>query len=99
MNTRKSTVVAALAAALLAPTISMADSPWVPANNNQGYRYQPDHGKMDKGAAGRSAVTVNTPASTSGATAIGKTREQVRNEYLNMTAAEKQRMQELFRGN
>ncbi|NML17071.1 hypothetical protein [Azohydromonas caseinilytica] len=99
MNTRKFSVVAALAAALLAPAVSMADSPWVPANNNQGYQYQPDHGHTDKGAAGRSAASINTAASTSAAAASGKTREQVRNEYLNMSAAEKQRMQELFRGN
>lgn len=106
MNTRKLSAVAALSAVLLAPAVSMADSPWVPANNNQGYRYQPDHGSTSSGAAGRNAAGVSmpdaavresAPPSTAGTTS-GKTREQVRNEYLNMSAAERQRLQELFRG-
>ncbi|MDZ5455698.1 MULTISPECIES: hypothetical protein [Azohydromonas] len=99
MKTRKLSAVATLSAVLLAPAVSMADSPWVPANNNQGYRYQPDHGSTSTGAGGRSAAGVSTPdaASTASAT-TGKTREQVRNEYLNMSAAERQRLQEMFRG-
>ncbi|WP_066338663.1 hypothetical protein [Azohydromonas lata] len=104
MKTRNFSAVVALSAVLLAPAVSMADSPWVPANNNQGYRYQPDHGST--GAAGRSAPGATTPdtalresapPSTAGAT-TGKTREQVRNEYLNMSAEERKRLQELFRG-
>lgn len=99
MKTRQFSAVVALSAVLLAPAVSMADSPWVPANNNQGYRYQPDHGSTGTGAAGRSATGVSTldDARATGAP-TGKTREQVRNEYLNMSPAERQRLQEVFRG-
>lgn len=106
MNARKVSIVAAIAAALLVPALSMADSPWVPANNNQGYRYQPDHGNTDKGVQGRTAnvatspdvlIREGAPLDTFPASTSGKTREQVRNEYLNMSAAEKQRQREIFR--
>lgn len=105
MTIRKLSVVAALAAMLLAPAISMADSAWVVANN-QGYQYQPDHGSSVVGAQGRSAGTSTEPGvflregpplDTTLAAVAGKTREQVRNELLDMSAAEKQRMQEFNR--
>lgn len=109
MNTRKLSLITVVAAALLAPALSMADTPWVPANNEQGYNYDPAHATSSpQGVQGRSAPIAAAPGAlfsetgsptTMPSTATGKTREQVRNEYLNMSAAEKQRMQELYRGN
>ena len=107
MNTHKFSIMAALAAALLAPAPSMADSPWVPANNERGYTYQPDHGSAAPGAQGRSAAGTavspgvllrsGPPLDTFPAATSGKTREQVRNEFLNMSAEERQRLRELNR--
>ncbi|WP_157119371.1 hypothetical protein [Azohydromonas lata] len=104
MNARKSSMMAVIAAALLAPALSMADSPWVPANNNRGYTYQPDHGSA-AGVQGRSVGSAAAPSALlrEGApqdttpSATGKTREQVRSEFLNMSAAEKQQWRELNR--
>ena len=61
MSARKFSIATAVAAALLAPALSMADSPWVPANNERGYNYQPDHGSTAVGAQGRSAGTAAAP--------------------------------------
>lgn len=107
MNTCKPLMAAVVGAALLAPALSMADAPWIPANNNRGYTNQPEdarsltHGAQGRSAAGAVAPGVrqeSAPLSTSPSTVSGKTREQVRNELLNMSPAERQRLQEVFRG-
>lgn len=106
MNARKFSIVTAVAVTLIAPALSMADTPWVPDNTDRGFSYQPDHGSTAAGAQGRSAGTAVAPGAllregtsqdTAPSAATGKTREQVRNEYLNMSAAEKQRLRELNR--
>lgn len=106
MNARKSSIMAVIAAALLAPALSMADTPWVPDNTDRGFSYQPNHAGTAAGAQGRSAGTgvapgvllrEGPPLDTFPSAATGKTREQVRNEYLNMSAAERQQLREQFR--
>lgn len=100
MNTRKSMMAAVIGAALLTPALSMADTPWTPANNERGYTYQPEDARsLTHSAQGRSAAGTVASGAQRGSTASGKTREQVRNEVLNMSLAERQRMQDLFRGN
>lgn len=100
MNTRKSLMAAVIGAALLAPAVSMAGTSWTPANNNRGYTNQPEDARsLTHGAQDRSAAGAVAPGALPGTTASGKTRDQVRNEVLNMSPAERQRMQELFRGN
>lgn len=106
MNARKSSMMAVIAAALLAPALSMADTPWVPNNTERGFSYQPDHASTAAGAQGRSAGTAvapgmllreGAPLDTAPSTATGKTREQVRAELLSMSAAERQQLREQFR--
>lgn len=108
MKARKSSLVAFAAAALLAPTLTMAGSEWHLANNNHGFTYHPEHAKSSLSRAqvqgeARSAepsqlIREGAPLDTLPEAAPGKTREQVRNERLSMSADERQRLQPLVQG-
>jgi hypothetical protein len=107
MNAHKFSILTAVAAAtMITPALSIADSASTPANDRSGYSSLPNHGRSPAGAQGRSADTAvapgalwleGAPSDTAPSAAAGKTREQVRNEFLNMSAAERQRMREFNR--
>lgn len=109
MNVRKSSMMALVAATLLAPALSMANTEWHQENNNQGFSYHPEHAKSmlsraqvqgdARSAATSSIIREGAPLDTFPAATSPKTREQVRNEYLSMSAGEKQRMQAFLGGN
>lgn len=108
MKARKSSLVALAAAALLAPAVSMAGSEWHLANNNRGFSYHPEHAKSTLSRAqvqgeARSAgpgqlIREGAPLDTAPVAAPGKTREQVRNERLSMSADDRLRVQQLVQG-
>lgn len=107
MKARKSSLVALAAAALLAPTLSMAGSEWHLANNNRGFTYHPEHAKSSltraqvqgeaRSAGPSQIIREGAPLDTAPA-APGKTREQVHNERLSMSAEDQLRVQQLVQG-
>lgn len=108
MKARKSSLVALAAAALLAPTLSMAGSEWHLANNNRGFTYHPEHAKSSltraqvqseaRSAGPSQIIREGAPLDTAPVAAPGKTREQVRNERLSMSAEDQLRVQQLVQG-
>jgi hypothetical protein len=112
MNTRKLSLITAVSAALLAPALSMAqNAPWSPANNNNGFSYQPTQaGSAAPGAQGRSAamgaavspdtlIREGAPLDTFSAGSSARSAEQVRGEFRRLSATEKQSLQDVTRGN
>lgn len=99
---RLSSVGLLVAAALLAPTLSMANSEWHQENTDQGMSYHPEHAqstltRSQVQAAARSVapgliVREGPPLDTFPAATPTKTREQERNERLSLSAEEKQRL-------
>ena len=107
MIIRKPLALSLIALAIAAPGLASASSLYHPAGGEVGFTTHPDHvqGALSRGdvlqsvAAARQDGTLAilsrggaVPAKANGA---AKTREQVQQEYLNMSAAEKQRLQEL----
>lgn len=110
MNIRKSILLSVAAVVIAAPGLSLASSLYHEAGGDASFTLNPDH---VKGTTTRVAVLQEVDVARKNgylqriqaggsvpvkATAPGKTREQVRQELLNMSAQEKQRMQDLFAG-
>ncbi len=99
---RPSSVGLLVAAALLAPTLSMANSEWHQESTDQGMSYHPEHAQSTltraqvqadaRSAAPGLIVREGPPLATFTAVTPTKTREQVRNERLSLSAEEKQRL-------
>ena len=113
MNVRKSTLTATLAATLLLPGLAFANMVWHPASNETGYTFHPDHvmtSTRTRAEVQREAVQAARDfqwrclTSERGACApdraagSAKTRDEVKRELLSMSAAERQRLQELGGG-
>lgn len=107
MNARQSLLLSLAAFAIAAPGLSSASSLYHSAGG-QGYTVYPDHVKSSKtrndvlqevevarkdGSLALYQRSVSVPVKTAGP---GKTRAQVRQENLNMSASEKQKMQETY---
>lgn len=98
----------ALALTIAAPGLASASALYHPAGGEVGMTTHPDHvqSNMSRGDVLRSvdvarkdgtlAILSRGGALPVKATGGSKTREQVQQEYLNMSAAEKQRIQELY---
>ncbi|NML17072.1 hypothetical protein [Azohydromonas caseinilytica] len=109
MKSRQYQIVTLVAAALLAPAISMANTEWHQENSDRGFSYHPEHAQRTLGRAqvqsdARSAepgriIREGAPLDTFPAATSTRTREQVRSEQLSLSADEKQRLQQLTRGN
>lgn len=109
MKSQKFASTALVIAALLAPAVSMAAGEWHQENTDRGASYHPEHAKSPLSRAqvqGEARATEpdrlvreGAPLDTFPTAAADKNREQVRAEVLGMTAAEKQRLQTMYRGN
>lgn len=91
-----------VAAALLVPALSMANSVWHQENTDQGLSYHPEHAQSTltraqvqtdaRSAAPGLIVREGPPLDTFPAATQTKTREQVRHELLSLSIEEKQRL-------
>ena len=108
MNIRKSILLSVAAVAIAVPGLSLASSLYHYAGGDASFTIHPDH---VKGTTTRAEVLQEVDVARKNgylqhlqagwsvpvkATGPGKTREQVRQELLNMSAQEKQRMQDLY---
>ena len=110
MIVRKPLALSLIALAIAAPGLASASSLYHPADGEVGFTTHPDHFQSAMSRADAlQAVTVARKDGTLAIIARGgalpvkamspsKTREQVQQEYLSMSAAEKQRMKELYPG-
>ena len=110
MIVRKPLALSLIALAIAAPGLASASSLYHPAGGEAGFTTHPDHFQSAMSRADAlQAVTVARKDGTLAIIARGgalpvkamspsKTREQVQQEYLSMSAAEKQRMKELYSG-
>lgn len=108
MAVRKPLALSLIAFAIAAPGLATASSLYHPVGGEAGSTTHPDHvqsnvsrGDVLESVAvarkdGTLAVLSRGGALPIKATAPSKTREQVQQEYLNMSDAEKQRIQELY---
>ena len=112
MNIRKTILLSAAAIAFAAPGLSSATSLWHETKGDSGAEFRPDHLQSSKTRAEvlqelqvarqdgsfSDNIESNWPAAVPAQTgAISKTRAEVQQELLNMSAEEKQRMRELYR--
>ena len=113
MNIRKTILLSAVAVAFAAPGLSSATSLWHQSNLERGDTFYPDHLKSSKTRAevvqelevARQDGTFSTSLAINRNYSIfkktpgsGKTRAEVLNELLTMSAEEKNRMEELYSG-
>lgn len=113
MNIRKTILLSAVAVAFAAPGLSSATSLWHQSNLERGDTFYPDHLKSSKTRAEvvRELEVARQDGTLSRSVAIdrnfsiikkplvsGKTRAEVQNELLTMSAEEKNRMEELYSG-
>ena len=110
MNIRKSILLSVAAVVIAAPGLSLASSLYHDAGGDASFIMTPEHVKstetrvavlQEVDTARKNGYLQRIQAGGSvpvKATAPGKTREQVRQELLNMSAQEKQRMQDIFAG-
>lgn len=113
MNFHKSVLLSLAVVAFAAPGLSSATSLWYPAKGNSGGEFRQDHFQSTKTRAqvmqelevARQDGTLPTNAElnrnypvNNKALGSGKTRAEVQNELLTLSAEEKQRMRELYRG-
>ena len=108
MIVRKPLTLSLIVLAIAAPGLASASSLYHPAGGEGGFTTPPPHFQssmsraelLQSVAAARKDGTLATlqrgGALPVKATGPSKTREQVQQEYLNMSAAEKQRIQELY---
>ena len=108
MTVRKPFALSLIALAIAAPSLASASSLYHPAGGEVGFTTHPDHFQrsmsreevLQSVAAARKdgtlAILQRGGVLPVKATGPSKTREQVQQEYLNMSAAEKQRIQELY---
>ena len=108
MIVRKPLALSLIALAIAAPGLASASSPYHPADGEVGFTTHPDHFQSAMSRAevlqsvavarkdGTLAILSRGGALPVKASGPSKTREQVQREYLNMSAAEKQRIQELY---
>ncbi|OJV62595.1 MAG: DUF4148 domain-containing protein [Burkholderiales bacterium 64-34] len=108
MNTRKSLAFSLAALAIAVPGLASASSLYHPAGGEIGYTTHPDHVQSTKSRAeviqsveaarkdGTLAVLSRGGVLPIKATGPAKTRDQVQQKFLDMSAAEKQRMQEMY---
>ena len=108
MTVRKPFALSLIALAIAAPSLASASSLYHPAGGEVGFTTHPDHFQssmsreevLQSVAAARKdgtlAILQRGGVLPVKATGPSKTREQVQQEYLSMSAAEKQRIQELY---
>lgn len=107
---RPSALMPLLAVVLIAPTATLANSLWHPADTEAGFTFHPDHSTSTKTRA--EVLLELEQAKADGSyeylqrglpvpsrdTGPGKTREEVLEELVNMTPDERARMDELYFG-
>jgi hypothetical protein len=112
MNIRKTILLSAAAIAFAAPGLSSATSLWYPAKGDSGGEFRADHFESTKTReeVAQAVLTApkdadsfatnerNRPTKEAAKTGKSKTRAEVQQELLNMSAEEKQRMRELYSG-
>ncbi len=110
MIVRKPLALSLIALTIAAPGLASASSLYHPADGEVGFTTHPGHFQSTMSRAdvlqavavarkdGTLAILARGGALPVKATGPSKTREQVKQEYLNMSAAEKQRIQELYSG-
>lgn len=108
MTVSKPLALSLIALAIAAPGLASASALYHPAGGEVGMTTHPDHvqSNVSRGEVlqsveaarkdGTLAILSRGGALPVKATGGSKTREQVQQEYLNMSAAEKQRNQELY---
>ena len=108
MNVRKPFTLTLIALAIAAPSLASASSLYHPAGGEVGFTTHPDHFQSTTSREdvlqavavarkdGTLAILQRGGALPVKATGSSKTRAQVQQEYLNMSAAEKERIQELY---
>ena len=108
MIVRKPLTLSLIVLAIAAPGLASASSLYHPAGGEVGFTTHPDHFQSSMSRAevlqsvaaarkdGTLAILQRGGVLPVKATGPSKTREQVQQEYLNMSAAEKQRIQELY---
>lgn len=108
MTIRNPLALALIAFAIAAPGLASASSLYHPAGGEVGFTTHPDHFQSSLSRSdvlesvvaarkdGTLAILQRGGALPAKAMGPSKTREQVQQEYLNMSAAEKQRIQELY---
>jgi len=108
MTVRKPFALTLIALTIAAPSLAFASSFYHPADGEVGFTTHPDHfqSKMSRidvlhsvsvaRQDGTLAILQRGGVLPAKATGPSKTREQVQQEYLNMSATEKQRIQELY---
>ncbi|ANY62993.1 hypothetical protein [Comamonas aquatica] len=108
MIVRKPLALSLIALAIAAPGLTSASSLYHPAGGEEGFTTHPNHFQSSLSRAdvlesvavaredGTLAILSRGDALPVKATSPSKTREQVQQEYLNMSSAEKQRIQELY---
>ena len=108
MTVRKPLTLTLIAFAIAAPGLASASSLYHPADGEVGMTTHPDHmqSTMSRGDVlqavevarrdGTLATLSRGGSMPIKATSSPKTREQVRQEYLNMSAEEKQQIKELY---
>ena len=110
MIVRKPLTLSLIVLAIAAPGLASASSLYHPAGGEVGFTTHPDHFQSSMSRAevlqsvaaarkdGTLAILQRGGVLPVKATGPSKTREQVQQEYLSMSAAEKQRMKELYSG-
>ncbi|MGH8758749.1 MAG: DUF4148 domain-containing protein [Burkholderiales bacterium] len=113
MNYRKSILLSVVAVAFAAPGLSFATSLWHPAKGDSGGEFRQDHFQstvtraevmQELQAARKDGSLLSTSELERGLTVPaknaepGKTRAQVRQELITMSAEDKQRTRELYIG-
>jgi len=108
MIVRKPLTLSLIALAIAAPGLVSASSLYHPAGGEEGFTTHPDHfqSSLSRGDVlesvtvaredGTLAILARGGALPVKATGPSKTREQVQQEYRNMSSAEKKRIQELY---
>jgi hypothetical protein len=106
MTVRKPFTLTLIALAIAAPSLASASSLYHPAGGEVGFTTHPDHFQSTTSREdvlqavarkdGTLAILQRGGALPVKATGSSKTRAQVQQEYLNMSAAEKERIQELY---
>ncbi len=108
MTTRKSLALSLAALVIAAPGLASASSLYHPTGGEIGYTTHPDHVQSTKSrgevmqsveaARKDGTLAVLSRGGTLPVKAAGpaKTRDQVQQEFLGMSAAEKQRLQEMY---
>lgn len=109
MKSGKHASATLVVAALLTPAVSMAAGEWHQENSNRGFSYHPEHAQSTfsrsqvqneaRAADPNRLIREGAPLDTFPAATAANSRGQVRAEVMGMPAADKKRLQTMYRGN